>query len=82
MPDRSAGDPAPPACGASRWATTTIDPGVVPASVPVTFWIVRAPSVVRAVKTLRLTWNPSRLSAFATSSATPLSPSDPGRRSG
>ena len=69
-------------CAESRCATITIAPGARPASVPVTVWIVRDPSIVWALNVERCTWSPSLLNALATSSAMRLSPSEPGRRDG
>lgn len=79
VPDRSE---AAPAWAESRCATITIEPDVRPASVPVTVWIVRDPSIVCALNVERWTWSPSRLNALATSSAMPLSPTEPGGRTG
>ena len=53
-----------------------------PASVPVTVWIVRGPSIVCALNTDRWTWSPSLLNAPATSFAIWLSPAEPGGRTG
>ena len=66
----------------SRCATITIEPGVRPASVPVTVWIVRGPSIVCALKRDRWTGSPSLLNAPATSFGDPSSPAEPGGRTG
>ena len=58
VPERSA---TAPTWVESRWATITIEPGVRPASVPVTVSISRGPSTVCALNTLCWTWSPSCL---------------------